>query len=258
MESFKTSEAEIFYQVTGDVNKAPVFWAHGWGQNHKSFDALRQSLEPLGHHHSIDFPGFGESPDPAQPWDTADYARAMAALIEQETDQPIIWIGHSFGCRVGLQLAAMRPDLVKGMILIAGAGLQRKRPLLKKLYMALRIYTFKALKTLITLGLNEEWLRSKFGSSDYKNTSGIMRQVFIKVVNEDLSAQAQNVCCPVSLIYGEQDTETPPEIGERLSILIKNAKMVRLPGQDHYSVLSTGRHQVAPLIKSFIEQLRDA
>lgn len=229
----------------------PVFWGHGWGQSHSSFTALAEPLKNLGTHHLIDFPGFGDSGVPGEIWGTKDYADKIAELIRSQTDRKIIWVGHSFGCRVGLQLAAHYPDLIDRMILIAAAGLKRKRPLHKKIYIAARISLFKTLKKLIPFGLSKGWLYKIFASPDYAN-AGPMRQVFIKVVNEDLTDIAQQITCPVLLVFGENDTETPPEMGQRLSGLIPNAELVLLDNQDHYSVLNEGRHQVIKLIKDFI------
>lgn len=247
----------IHFKSYGPEDGPVILWAHGWGQSHTGFEALIQSLENLGRHIAIDFPGFGQSPEPSEAWGTAEYADAIAEFIKNQKLGQVIWIGHSFGCRVGLQIASRHPELIKGMSFIAGAGLQRKRPLLKKLYFKARIALFKTLKKLIPFGLNEDWLRTKFGSSDYKNTSGIIRQIFVKVVNEDLSPQAQEVKCPVTLIYGENDTETPPELGQRFHTLITNTDLHILPNQDHYSVLGEGRHHVAPLLKKFIQSMKE-
>ncbi|MCF8496269.1 MAG: alpha/beta hydrolase, partial [Alphaproteobacteria bacterium] len=242
---------EIHYDERGN-GPAVIVWAHGWGQNLHALDALASPFERQGHHILIDFPGFGNSPPPPRAWGTADYADAVAALIRSKTQEPVLWIGHSFGCRVGIQMAARHPDLVRGMVLIAGAGLPRKRPMHRKLSMKARVALFKFLKKLIPLGLNEEWLKTKFGSRDYRTASPAMRALFVKVVNEDLSAQAAQIRCPVLLIYGQNDTETPPEIGKRLNALIPGAELIVLPEQDHYSVLNEGRHQVAKLVNNFI------
>jgi len=215
---------------------------------------LARSLKALGHHTLVDFPGFGASPTPPEIWSTEQYADFIAAFITDHIKKPVIWVGHSFGCRIGLQLARRHPELIKGLCLIAGAGLQRKRPLWQKLYYRLQVLIYKALKKLSLIGLiNKDWLARKFGSADYKKANKTMRSILVKVVNEDLSAVAKNLPCPALLIYGRNDTETPPEIGERLQKLMGNAQMVHLDGQDHYTVLSGGRHQVAPLLKRFIE-----
>ena len=236
---------------------AAVFWGHGWGQSHAAFLDLCEPLKNLGHHRIVDFPGFGESDLPPAEWGTAEYADHVANLIHIETDKPIIWVGHSFGGRVGLQLAARHPELVKGLFLIAAAGLPRKRPFWKKAYLKGRIALYKFLKKLVPFGLPERWLIKTFASADYKS-AGPMRQIFVKVVNEDLSDVATDIACPVTLVYGENDSETPPEIGERLAKLIPNAELIVLNNQDHYSVLGQGRHQVTRLLKSFIERLNTA
>ena len=123
-----------------------VIWAHGWGQDHHAFLALAQSLERAAHHTLIDFPGFGLSPPPAEAWDTADYADAVAEWLATLPRGRRIWVGHSFGCRVGLRLAARHPEAVDAMVLAAAAGLQRRRSFPEKLRFSIRIRLFKALK----------------------------------------------------------------------------------------------------------------
>lgn len=232
-----------------------IVWGHGWGQNRAAFRPLAESLNAQAAHLLIDFPGFGQSPPPPESWGTADYADAMAEFIKPyRSVKRIIWAGHSFGCRVGIQLAARHPAAVDGLFLVAGAGLPRKRPLPEKIKYLSKVYTFKTLKKLAPLlKLDVEKLRAKFGSADYKS-AGAMRSVFLNTIRENLSEQAKQVKCPVQLVYGENDTETPPEIGERLSKLMPRASLSILPGQDHYSVLGVGRHLVLKRLVDFLRQ----
>jgi pimeloyl-ACP methyl ester carboxylesterase len=243
------------FESLGKKDAPSVVWGHGWGQDRRAFVPLASGLESFAAHTLVDFPGFGEAPEPPFAWTTAEYADETAKFLRAKFPGKIIWVGHSFGCRVGLQLAARHPDLIAGLFLIAGAGLQRKRPVWQKTYFKTRVLVFKTLKRMVPLGLiKEEWLKQKFGSADYRKSSGIMRGVLIKSVNEDLTEIARTITCPVALVYGMNDSETPPEIGERLQKLIPGAALTVLPGQDHYSVLAEGRHQVAPLLKQFMER----
>jgi pimeloyl-ACP methyl ester carboxylesterase len=57
------------------------------------------------------------------------------------------------------------------------------------------------------------------------------------------------------LIYGTRDTETPPEIGERLNKLISGSELALLQGFTHLNILTDGRHQVAMKIRRFVEQI---
>ena len=79
-----------------------------------------------------------------------------------------------------------------------------------------------------------------------------MRDILINVVNEDLSEVATRITCPVHLVFGSRDTETPPDIGERLNSLIPGSQLAILDGQDHYTVLDEGRHQVAKRLKMLL------
>ncbi len=259
VQHFETPGTNFFFHgpdtdTLKSMQDSPVIlWGHGWGQSHKSWESLVTSLESYGHHILLDFPGFGDSPTPPEDWGTEHYANAIAQWLKEQGISKIIWIGHSFGCRVGIQLSSHHPDLVQAMAVIAGAGLKRKRPFLQRTYFYLRIKAFKILRHVVPEGPLKDKLMTIFGSTDYRN-AGPMRKIFVRVVNEDLSPQAEKIQCPVALIYGTQDTETPPEFGERLSRLIPDAKLFLLDGQDHYSVLDQGRHQVIKILGDFIKE----
>lgn len=247
---------DIYYTETGQNDGKPVIvWGHGWGRSHKDYATLIKPFENTARHIAVDFPGFGSSPPPKDVWSTRDYADALAELIKSKADTPIIWVGHSFGCRVGMQLAIHYPELIEGLFLIGGAGLRRKRSLLENIILYSKIYTYKALKKTLPLGLSEDWLKGTFGSPDYRS-AGPMRPIMVKVNAEDMTDVAPQIQCPVKLIYGTEDRETPPEIGERLEKLIPKAEMVHLKGQDHYTVLSGGHHQVIHQLKKFIEEFK--
>ncbi len=241
---------QISYEIRGSETGPTVVWAHGWGQTGQSFIPLAESLGGA-RHIVVDFPGFGKSPAPPDNWATGEYADAMAELLRGKG--PVLWVGHSFGCRVGLRLAAKYPEMVSGLFLIAAAGLPKKLALHKKLYYKARVKLFKGLKKLIPLGLSQEWLYQTFGSPDYKN-AGPMRTILVRVVNEDLTHAAEQVQCPVILAYGTRDTETPVEMGKRYQKLIGNSELLQFEGLDHLSILGEGRHQVAPYLKKFIEK----
>jgi pimeloyl-ACP methyl ester carboxylesterase len=239
--------------TAGDAAKWHFVWAHGWGQNRKALRPLAESLLTVGTHDFIDFPGFGESPKPDDDWDTADYADITKQWLDQNsTGKPVVWIGHSFGCRVGLQLASRHPGVIDRMMLIAAAGLPRQRSALEKAKLKGRIYGYKALKRLAPLaGVSQAQLRERFGSADYK-AAGAMRGILINVVNENLSEAASRITCPVHLVYGDGDTETPPDIGERLNKLIPASELTILDGHDHYTVLGEGRYHVAKRLKTLL------
>ena len=156
------------YWCLGDA-EAPrqLIWAHGWGQSHAAFSALAETWQSGAYNILIDFPGFGASPRPAEDWGTADYADACAGLLATLPKRQRIWIGHSFGCRVGLQIGARHPDLVDGLFLVAAAGLRPRRSPTTALKVKAKVGLYKTLRAL-PLG-DKEKLRERFGFSPSAN-----------------------------------------------------------------------------------------
>ncbi|HEX3537499.1 MAG TPA: alpha/beta fold hydrolase [Stellaceae bacterium] len=229
-----------------------LVWGHGWGHTHADLMPLAEAVQGLAPSVLVDFPGFGASPMPPAAWGTADYADAVAEWLADIPAARRVWIGHSFGSRVGLRLAAQHPNLVDALVLIAAPGLQRRRSLAEQARRQARSLVYKSLRALTPEGPARDRLRERFGSTDFRN-AGAMRPIFVKTVTEDLEPVARQVRCPTVLVYGERDTETPPDIGERLQQMIPHSELAVLRGLDHWTVLTEGRHQLAHRIGKLLE-----
>jgi pimeloyl-ACP methyl ester carboxylesterase len=232
-----------------------LVWAHGWGHSHESLAPLAQAMQPRAVSRLVDLPGFGASPLPPGAWGTADYADAMAAWLATLPPCPRVWVGHSFGCRVGVQLAARHPAAVSALFLIAAAGLPPHRSAMTRLKRLPRRLMFRTLRAVTPVGAARDRLRERFGSADYRN-AGAMRPVLVKAVNEDLSEPARRIRIPVVLVHGDNDTESPPEIAERFHALIPGSRLHVLRGFDHLSIIGDGRHQVTHLLGELLAVTR--
>lgn len=251
MTLYQNAFATMNYLQLGEGDRTFV-WAHGWGQNHQSMLELAQSLGFMGKHYLVDLPGFGQSPKPAEDWTIGDYTAFMAEFIRNLGPQEIVWVGHSFGTRVGIKLAAVYPDLVEKLVLISAAGLIRKRSVWGTIKFHCRVRLFKFMKIFIRSEKQRDKLRRTFGSADYIN-AGDMRNIFMNTIRENLEQDAAKISCPTLLIYGEKDNETPPEFGKRYAGLIRNAQLRILSDFDHYTILTSAKHQVSQLIRNFIQ-----
>jgi len=257
MHQFKTEMQTLFYEESGTLGAdVQLVWGHGWGQSHRALLPLAESL-PLYHHYVLDFPGFGASPRPIENWSTAEYAAYVAAFLESLPPAKLrIWVGHSFGCRVGVRLGAKYPALLNGLVLVAGAGLRRKLTFLRQCSLKVKVYNYKLFKQLCRMGLvKRTWIEGKFGSADYRN-AGDLRPIFLNVIKEDLAAEAKNIQAPTLLIYGENDLETPPSMGKEYATHIRHAEYHELAGQDHYTLIGAGRHQTVFLLNQFIKNMQ--
>jgi pimeloyl-ACP methyl ester carboxylesterase len=249
------AELAVFHLDGGAHRGGPLLvWAHGWGQTHAALLPLAESMRAAAPSVLIDFPGFGESPLPLTPWGTADYADAIAEWLARLEPARRVWIAHSFGCRVGLQLAARHPQAVAGLFLVAAAGLPRQRSAIERARINARRWAFRLMSSVTPEGPARDRLRQRFGSADYRQ-AGALRPILVKTVGEDLSEAARAVRCPAVLVYGDRDRETPPEIGTRLKELIQESELYVLRGFDHWTVLTEGRHQLLQRLGEFVERL---
>ncbi|MBX2855497.1 MAG: alpha/beta hydrolase [Rhodobacteraceae bacterium] len=249
----------IAYEVSGaalESAETVIFWAHGWGQDRRAFQALSASFGRAANV-LMDFPGFGAAAPPPEAWDSVAYAEDAAQLVAalRRPGRRVLWVGHSFGGRIGVALAAARPELIDGLGLIAAAGLPRKLSTWERLRRKGRQVMFKTMKQAWTLlGRDVEALKNRYGSADYRN-AGAMRPTFLRVINEDLTELARQLQTPTVLVYGADDGETPPEVGRRYAELIPEAELHVFEGQDHYSVLGAGRHLTAKRLLAFLERI---
>jgi pimeloyl-ACP methyl ester carboxylesterase len=256
-ETIRVGGADLaVYRVAGDSAAGPVelIWGHGWGHTHHNLLPLAQAMRRAARSVLVDFPGFGASPLPPGAWGTADYADALAEWLSGLAPARRIWIAHSFGCRVGLQLAARHPETLAGLFLIAAAGLPPRRSAWAGVRVAARRWTFRLARSFTREGPARDRLRARFGSADYR-AAGELRPILVKAVTEDLSAVARAVRCPSVLVVGDRDRETPPELATRLNSLMPQSRLVVLRGFDHWSILTDGRHQITQLLGEFIEQM---
>lgn len=237
-------------------NQAEIIWLHGWGQTHKSLLSLAGLFKRGFKNTLYDLPGFGASKMLEAGAGTADYAGALIGELENRKSTPVVLVGHSFGCRVAIRLAAKRPDLVTGLVLIAAAGLPRKRGVgfrIKGFFLKILGKLAGALDTVFKTGFKARY-RQRFGSRDYRE-AGDLLATFIKTVKEDLSETAKKVECPALLLYGSEDMETPPELGLKFRALIHHADLKILNGFDHLGILTAGQHQCQHHMMKFLQEL---
>jgi pimeloyl-ACP methyl ester carboxylesterase len=177
---------------------------------------------------AIHLPGFGPTTVPDSVWGTAEYAELVADAIRPFA--PVVLVGHSFGGRVAVRLAARHPELVTGLVL-TGAPLVRLAPTGKpKLSYRLAKWANRAG---ILSDAAMETRRRKAGSSDYNAAQGIMRDIMVATVNENYDADLARITTPTWMVWGENDTAAPTAAGKVASERIRGAHWTVVPGESH-------------------------
>lgn len=239
MSFIEVLNTKVHYIKSGK-GKTPVVLLHGWGQNTIMMDPIAKSLEEDFAIYNIDFLGFGESGLPNYAYGPDDYTKWLKALLDKlEVNNPII-VGHSFGGHIAMRFASKYQT--RKLILTGAAGLKPKR----YLDYYLKVYTYKLLKRLPFIK------RKNVGSTDYQNANGIMKQVFVKVVNSYVNELIKDIKCPTLLIYGNQDLDTPLWMGKYLEKNIKDAGLVVFENRGHYAYFEE-IHRFNNILNHFIK-----
>ncbi|MDO5716769.1 MAG: alpha/beta hydrolase [Tissierellia bacterium] len=226
---------------------------HGWGAN---FPAVKPIFQLLKHHMhvvALELPGHGQSEEPSTVFGTKEFADVVEAFIQKKNLTNVLYIGHSFGGKIGI-LLGQKKDLIDAMVLMDASGI--REPLSKEAQR--RIKRFKRRKKWMDFFLGEKGLEKiyrKYGSSDYSAAKGIMRSILVKVVNEDFSSHLSHIDMPVQLIWGDKDTDTPLWMGEKMHHEIPHSNLAVLEG-GHYVYLDNFV-EFKKVLLAFIEEVNN-
>lgn len=250
-EVFEHSDQKmIFYRFDSESDNVFI-WVHGWGRDHSAMLNIAGPFMSKCGHCFIDLPGFGGSEVPKSIWGISDYANFMAEFLRSfYPGKKLIWVSHSFGCRVGMRMSKMFPEIFVAMVLIAAPGVD-VRSCVRKVFMALKVRFLKFMKALIRIPKVVEYAKTFVGSEDYRSLQA-MRGILVNILNDDLLVDAKEIKVSTVLIYGQNDTVTRPQIGKIFSEYIENSRLILLEGLDHHTILTRGCYKVSECIKKFL------
>lgn len=103
--------------TSGGAAGTPVLLLHGVPQTAIAFRHLFPVLAADRVVIAPDLKGLGGS-EVVGPYDVATLVRELVALVLHEVDGPVDVVGHDWGGVLGLQLAEVRPDLVRRLVVI--------------------------------------------------------------------------------------------------------------------------------------------
>jgi pimeloyl-ACP methyl ester carboxylesterase len=219
----------------------PVVLLHGWGTSSESLVPLCEALADSFRVLAVDLPGFGWSQAPPVAWGTADYAAHVERLMQETRVTGAALVGHSFGGRIAITLAAKQPARVSRLVLVASAGLRPRR----QAGYFVRVGVVKLTRWFFSLpGWGATGQRTisrmsdRFGSRDYR-AAGKMRPTLVKVVNEDLTPLLPAIQAPTLILWGDRDQEVPRSTMEIMAARVPRARLIVFEGAGHFPFLDT-------------------
>lgn len=144
-----------------------------------------------------------------------------------------IALGHSNGGRILLNLCSEKPDKLSHLILLDSAGVyevSNKRDVARNLSKKLGF-----LKKIP--GLTRVW-HKMIGASDYARAPENMKKTLANMLDSDKSLNIARVTTPTSILWGANDTVTPPHQAEIIHQSIKDSTLKIFPGWSHAPYIS--------------------
>ena len=218
---------KINYKIAGQG--PAILILHGWGGSSDSWISVQEILAKEGFKIIVpDFPGFGKSETPFEPWGVREYSNFVLNLTKILELQKFFLLGHSFGGRVAIKFSVLYPEKIKSLILCNSAGIKQKWGFREKFIFRLSklgnaIFTFPPLKRFKNKFRNLFYifLRHK----DYAKVEGTMRKIFKKVLTEDLLKDLPRIKTRTLIIWGEFDKLVPVKYAHIFKEKIENSKL---------------------------------
>ncbi len=208
----------------------PVLLVHGLGG---SADNWVEVLPDLVERHrviAVDLPGHAGSEPLARGATMDDFAAATAAVLDAEGVDGAVVAGHSLGGLVALRLARTRPDLVRGLLLVAPAGIATTSRVVEALVLASAairpgrvVGRFRhrwADRVWYRRAVFRPWFVSDPVALTPRATHGLLsaqaRHTDTKVagramIADDPRQDLPDIACPVVVLWGARDAQLPLE-----------------------------------------------
>lgn len=205
--SYKVGFRELHYVKAGDATKPLVLFLHGSPGSLSAFiDFLTDSaLLRNGLLITADRPGFGYSNFGNGEPSLKNQCEMLKPLLEQyKRNRPIILVGHSLAGALIVRMAAEYPDLVDGLVIVAGSVDPELEP-------------------------NETWFRAPLATpflswilpNSFRASNEEIYQ--LKPELEKMLPLWKEVKCPVIVIQGKKDELVPAKNADFAKKMLVNA-----------------------------------
>ncbi|MGC8463016.1 MAG: alpha/beta fold hydrolase [Acidimicrobiales bacterium] len=236
----------------------PVVLVHGQPGSARTWEPVVQRLPSDLWVLVPDRPGYGRTLRAAGGLE--ENAAVLAGELERRRASPAVVVGHSYGGGIALLLAARRPELVAGLVLVGSIGGRGSVNTLDHLLAvpgagealaAAGLVATPALATLrkLAVGLTggRRMLAARLASTlpdgdlvvpggEVARTarSFAVEQRALVVEAARLEGATTQVSAPTTVVSGTWDTVVPPSAQAALARAVDGARLVRLEGVGHF------------------------
>jgi len=223
-----------------------VFLLHGLGADRRAFQRFERLLP--GDDWSItslDLLGHGDAPRPQFGYALDDHAEHITEEIVEAgagSREPAILVGHSYGAATAVALAASRPELVRGIVLldpVVDLDLERIGSKTAQMIEAKREKHLEATVRTIYPDASDA-LRAWTVATWERMDMGVIEEL-----DSDWTRFADQVTCPVTIIHGDVDQGGSGDIS---ADYFNEPTVVRIAGAGHYLHATHARETATAVI----------
>jgi len=207
----RSTSLVVHARVSDDVvtSLPPIVLVHGYGIASSYFVPLAARLRDDAHVYAPDLPGHGPSDHDVRPLNTRELAGSLAAWMDANGLRDAVLVGHSFGSQIAAEVAARRPDLVSGLLLIAPASDPMARSVVGQIVRSVRGLPFERPGLAI-------WAALDYARSGVRVLAAELRELIAHRIEDVLP----RLTVPVRVVRGKWDQLVPQDWAETVARLV--------------------------------------
>jgi pimeloyl-ACP methyl ester carboxylesterase len=234
----------------------PVLLLHGFGESTFTWRLVAPALAERFHVIAVDLNGFGYTDRPRDPaaYTLDGQQRLVLGVLDALGVDRAHVVGHSYGGALALWLAAHHPERLRSLALVDTAMplySTDRRSRAANLRAVTHVY-------LRTVAMRERYIRKGLANAYFDDslaTPAVAREVLDRLRIEGIDdayygLTAKNgeppaevdlaaIRVPTLVVWGGEDTVTPPRNGERIAAALGDARLVTIPGCGHVPMEET-------------------
>lgn len=251
----------LHYRLEGPEDAPVLVFANSLGTDFRIWDDVVAALKGPYRILRYDKRGHGLSGVTPPPYSLHDtHAADLVGLMDHLGLSGAVLCGLSVGGMITQAIAAMRPDLVRAMVLMDTGHKIATPEVWRDRIAAVARGGIEALAD----ATMQRWFSNRFRENE--PTLAVWRRMVVTtpedgyvgtchaIANADLTDSTKALTLPALCICGDEDGSTPPALMKALTGLLQNARYVEIESAGHLpNIEHPGR--IADLIDGFIQAL---
>ncbi len=210
------------------MKKPKLYIIHGWTYTTAPWIKTLDLLKKKGYSvEMLNVPGLTAASKKV--WTIEDYTK----WADRNIPTGSVALGHSNGGRILLNLCSEKPEKLKQLILLDAAGVYEAS---KKRDLARKVSKYLGFLKKIP-GVAKVWHKLT-GATDYARAPENMKKTLSNMLDSDKRLDLTKVTVPTSILWGAEDTVTPPRQAEVMHAQIPNSTLEIFPGWTHAPYIS--------------------